>query len=155
MPGSGRWHNFFLLRKLKKQGWSGEFLNPNNCLVVPKEYQLKIPFQSSWERGKQTAPLGFVPLCCTSGNISKVTWRWKGSKGVPALWPSHHNSPEQTLLMTGAEWKHEGRGNPVSPGAEGTGQSHDDSPADGLSTETKAHLMSCALHASQREEAAR
>ena len=38
--------------------------------------------------------------------------------------------------------------------AEGTGHRHDDSPADGLPTETSASLMSCALHASQREAAA-
>lgn len=63
-------------------------------------------------------------------------------------------SLKQTLPLTEAEWNDEGRGKPVSPWAEGMGHRHDDSPADGLSTETDASLMSCALHASQREAAA-
>lgn len=36
---------------------TGEFLNPNNYLVLPNKHQLQIPFQSSWESGKQTATL--------------------------------------------------------------------------------------------------
>lgn len=101
MPNWERRHNFLLLRKLKKQGHSDEFLNPeNNFLVIPKRASaIKSLFYPTDSRKEPHSPTaGLVLLCCISESSQKLLGNWIWARqclSSGTAWPSHHSCSHQ------------------------------------------------------------